>query len=122
MTQGERNQFDPMAAAIDWLDAYRAASLSIVDMYADDASLDCRCDGQKVLLGRGSITEYWKLRFIDKPAYELEDLQFDGDGIVVSYRAPKGIVRAILNFEANGKIKRSRCGSAAEIVPLRNTR
>jgi hypothetical protein len=24
--------FDPMAAAIDWLDAYRAAFLSIVDL------------------------------------------------------------------------------------------
>lgn len=29
--------FDPMAEAIDWLDAYRAGDISIVDMYADDA-------------------------------------------------------------------------------------
>ena len=119
MTQCEGNQFDPMAAAIDWLDAYRAASLSIVDMYADDASLDCRCDGQKVLLGRRSITEYWKQRFVEAPAHELQDLQVDGDGIVVTFRVPAGIVRAILNFEASGKIERSRCGTIAEIVPLR---
>ncbi|WP_156795502.1 hypothetical protein [Bradyrhizobium icense] len=33
---------DPMAVAIDWLDAYRAASLSIVDLYASDAALEMR--------------------------------------------------------------------------------
>ena len=27
--------FDPMAAAVDWLDAYRAASLTIVSMYLE---------------------------------------------------------------------------------------
>ena len=55
MTQRERGLFDPMAAAIDWLDAYRAASLSIVDMYAEDASLECGCDGQKVLVDRTAV-------------------------------------------------------------------
>ena len=33
------NSFDPMAAAVDWLDAYRANDLSIVELYAADASL-----------------------------------------------------------------------------------
>jgi len=106
-----------MAAAIDWLDAYRAASLSIVDMYAEDASLECACDGRKVLVGRRAVTEYWKQRFVEAPAHELEDLQ--GDGIAVTFRVPAGIVRAILNFEACGKIERSRCGTIAEIVTLR---
>jgi ketosteroid isomerase-like protein len=36
--------FDPMATAIDWLDAYRAADLNqLVDLYADDAALGKRC-------------------------------------------------------------------------------
>src|SRR4029077_19125410 len=106
MTQCELGQFDPMAIAIDWLDAYRAASLSIVDMYAEDASLECACDGRKVLVGRRAVTAYWKQRFVETPAHELEDLQF-GDGIAVTFRVPDGIVRAVLNFEACGKIKRS---------------
>ena len=120
MTQSKRDQtsFDPMAVAIDWLDAYRASSLSIVDMYAEDASLECACDGRKVLVG-GAVAAYWKQRFVKAPAHELEDLQFDGDGIAVTFRVPAGIVRAILNFEASGKIERSRCGTIAEIVPLR---
>ena len=121
MTQSKRDQtsFDPMAVAIDWLDAYRASSLSIVDMYAEDASVDCACDGRKVLVGRRAVAAYWKQRFVKAPAHELEDLQFDGDGIAVTFRVPAGIVRAILNFEASGKIERSRCGTIAEIVPLR---
>jgi ketosteroid isomerase-like protein len=35
------SSFNPMAAALDWLDAYRAADLSIVDMYAPNAVLEC---------------------------------------------------------------------------------
>jgi len=40
------SSFDPMAAAIDRLDAYRAADLSIADLYAEDAALECGCDSQ----------------------------------------------------------------------------
>jgi hypothetical protein len=100
------NTFDPMAAAIDWLDAYRAASLSIVDLYADGALLECGCDGKNVIGGRAAITEYWKERFADKPAGELEDLQQDSYGVLVSYRVPNGIVTAVLTFDDEGKVKR----------------
>lgn len=104
------SSFDPMAVAIDWLDAYRAASLSIVDLYSDGASLECGCNAQQVIAGRRAIAAYWKQRFVDKPAGELEDLQPDGGAVVVSYRTPGGVVRAILEFDAGGKIRRSRCG------------
>ena len=50
--------FDPMAAAIDWLDAYRAASLSIVDLYAELASLECVCGGRRIMVGHDAITAY----------------------------------------------------------------
>jgi hypothetical protein len=104
------SSFDPMAAAIDWLDAYRAGALSIVDLYADDACLECACAGTKELYGRAAITEYWRQRFIEKPAGELADLQPDADNVVVSYHVPTGIVQAVLQYNADGKIKRSRCG------------
>ena len=55
--------FDPMAAAIDWLDAYRAASLSIVDLYAELASLECACGGRRIMVGHDAITAYWGQRF-----------------------------------------------------------
>jgi hypothetical protein len=91
--------FDPMAAAIDWLDAYRAATLSIVDLYAPVASLRCGCNGEKTVVGRSALTEYWRQRFMQKPAGPLEGLQADGDWVVVSYVVPGEIVRANLKFK-----------------------
>ena len=36
--------FDPMAIAIDWLDAYRAGNIeAILEMYAEDAVVHCGC-------------------------------------------------------------------------------
>jgi hypothetical protein len=112
------SNFDPMAAAIDWLDTYRAASPSIVDFYSDDAALECGCNGQTVLYGRAALTEYWRQRIAAKPAGELEDLELDGDAIVVSYRVPDGVVQASLRFDSEGKIVRSHCGPYAEVIPL----
>jgi hypothetical protein len=111
--------FDPMAVAIDWLDYYRAASLSIVDLYADGAALECGCNGQKVMFGRNAIMAYWRKRFVEKPVLALEDLHLEGAVVVLSYRVSDDIVRAILEFGPEGKIERSRCGPAAQILPLR---
>jgi hypothetical protein len=113
------SSFDPMAAAIDWLDTYRAASLSIVDLYADDAALECGCDGQKVLYGRKAITEYWRQRFLEKPAGELVDLRMDASEIVVTYKAAEGVVEASLRFDDAGRIARSDCGPIAKVLQLR---
>jgi hypothetical protein len=104
------NSFDPMAAAIDWLDAYRAASSSIVDMYADDGALECGCGGLKILCGRTAIATYWQQRFQEMPAGDLDDLQIDGDEILVSYCVANNVLQAALSFDASGKIKCSRCG------------
>ena len=82
--------FDPMAAAVDWLDAYRAGSLFIVDLYASDATAECRCGGMKVARGRFAISDYWLKRLNDHPAGELLELQPNGDAIAVSYRVPAG--------------------------------
>jgi hypothetical protein len=106
------SSFDQMAAARDWLDAYRTASLSIVDLYSDTATLECDCDGQKVIAGRDALIQYWRLRFAERPAGGLADLQPDEAGIVICYRVPNGIVEARLNFDEAGKIDRSRCGDA----------
>jgi ketosteroid isomerase-like protein len=108
--------FDPMAATIDWLDAYRACSLGIVNLYADDAALECGCGGQTVLYGRDAITAYWRLRFVDKPAGELQELQMNGNAVVVSYHIPDGIVKASLVFDREGHIARSQCGPAADVI------
>lgn len=104
------SSFDPMAAAVDWLDAYRANDLSIVDLYAPDASLECGCNGRDTVIGRAALAEYWRLRFIEKPAGELEGLQMDDRTVVVSYAVAEGLVQARLNFNEAGEIVRSECG------------
>src|SRR5918999_4417769 len=101
------SSFDPMAAAIDWLDAYRAGSLSIVDMYDEAAALECGCNGQTTLCGRTAIAAYWRQHLVEMPAGELEDLQPEGNAIVVAYGVPDGVVRTELFFNDAGKIARS---------------
>jgi alkylation response protein AidB-like acyl-CoA dehydrogenase len=108
--------FDPMAIAIDWLDAYREGSRSIVDLYASDAAVECCCGGMKVIYGRGAITEYWVQRFAELPAGELQELQMYGEQVMISYRASDGLVQATLYFGCDGKIARSVCGPVEEVV------
>ena len=105
--------FDPMAAAIDWLDAYRAADLSIVDMYAPSAVLECGCEGKTPITGETALTEYWRRQFMEEPAGALEHLKTTGEAIMVSYEVPNGIVEAWLRFDETGLIRRSQCGPAA---------
>jgi ketosteroid isomerase-like protein len=41
---------DPMAVAVDWLDAYRAASIDqIVGIYSPDAVIECACGGRNII-------------------------------------------------------------------------
>ena len=112
--------FDAMAIAIDWLDAYRAAKLdTILDLYDDDASLECGCGGQKILVGRAALRQYWIRRFAEQPAIELEDIQPTTDGVALAYQTSEGLVRVALSFNAAGKIGRAQCGPAADVLRLR---
>ena len=103
------SSFDPMAAAIDWLDAYRDANLSIVYLYSPDAVLECSCDGHHMVTSRDALVAYWRQRFVQKPAGVLERLQISGKTIVVSHAVPDGIMQAKLMFNDAGLIVRSQC-------------
>jgi hypothetical protein len=106
---GEMTSVDLMGFAIDWLDAYRAGDLFIVDCYADDAYLQCECGGKKELRGTEAITAYWHQRLVDKPAGELIDLRWGGSDIVLHFHAPGGALQATLTFDPDGSLRRSRC-------------
>ena len=111
--------FDPMAVAVDWLDAYRAARLdTMLSLYDDAASLECGCGGQKILVGKAALREYWRQRFAECTSIELEDLQPEGDDVALAYTAGDGHVRVVFSFNASGKIAQSRGGPAAAIEPL----
>ena len=102
---------DPMAVAVDWLDAYRAARLNqIVGMYSLDGVIECACGGRKIIQGQEGIAAYWRHRFVEMPALEIEDLQEDNGAVVVSYRTTGGIVQALLDIGDDGLISRCRCG------------
>jgi ketosteroid isomerase-like protein len=105
--------FDPMAAAVDWLDAYRAGDVeAILDMCADDAVLYCECGSSKTLTGREALRAYWVDRLKRHPAFELEDLRLSRTEPVISYFTSDGVVKAVLTFNAAGQIRELSCGPA----------
>jgi hypothetical protein len=107
--------FDAMAAAVDWLDAYRAADLeAILTLFADDAVVECRCDGAATITGKQSLPIYWQQRLKDYPASDLDDLQPSSDGATVSYLSHDGVVGAILEFDPAGRIALLRCGPSEQ--------
>ncbi|WGR73278.1 MULTISPECIES: nuclear transport factor 2 family protein [unclassified Bradyrhizobium] len=101
--------FDPMAAAIDWLDAYRAGDLdTILRMYADNAVTDCSCCVKEIVTDKVRLRTFLAERLKDCGASDLDDLQPIADGASVSYAAPNRVVHAILEFGTDGKIVRMR--------------
>jgi hypothetical protein len=107
---------DPMAIAIDWLDAYRAQALEqLIGLYDDHATHMCGCDGQKFIVGKQALRAYWIERFRTHPAFALDDLQPDGDAVSLSYLTRDGVVRASLLF-AGAKIAHVICGPAVANV------
>lgn len=102
---------DPMAAAIDWLEAYRAADLeAILRMYSENATVECGCSGMKTVTGSEAIRAYWVQRFRDYPAADLEDLQPSREGTRISYKSSHGVVVASLQFDPAGRITHVFCG------------
>lgn len=103
--------FDPMAAAIDWLDAYRAGDIeAILDMYAEDAVVHCGCGGVKTITSREALRAYWIDRLRKHPAGKLYDLNpSHNDGTTISYITNTGVMSAVFAFDAAGRIKELNC-------------
>ncbi|QOZ48690.1 nuclear transport factor 2 family protein [Bradyrhizobium sp. CCBAU 53340] len=98
--------FDPMAVAVDWLDAYRAGDIeSILDMYAEDAVVHCGFGGFKTITGREALRADWIDRLQKYPAGSLDDLNPYHDGTILSYVTSTGVVNALFAFDAAGRIK-----------------
>jgi ketosteroid isomerase-like protein len=114
---------DPMAVAVDWLDAYRAARINqIVGMYSLDAVIDCACNGQQIVHGQEGVAAYWRQRFIESPALELVDLQVDGHAVVVIYKIRSGTVEALLEIGEDGLITGCSCGPVSDVEVNRATK
>lgn len=102
--------FDPVAVAIDWLDAYRAGDIeAILALYAEDAVVHCGCGGGKIITSREALRAYWVDRLRNYPAGKLDDLNPSHDGTTISYITGAGVVRALFTFDAGGRIKELNC-------------
>ncbi|KQT18985.1 MAG: nuclear transport factor 2 family protein [Bradyrhizobium sp.] len=102
--------FDPMAVAVDWLDAYRAGDLeTIMELHADDAVVHCGCSGAQTITGREALRAYWIDRLQNFPAGTLDDLNPSDNGTVISYVTSTGVMSALLAFDAVGRIKLLDC-------------
>ncbi|QOZ65959.1 nuclear transport factor 2 family protein [Bradyrhizobium arachidis] len=101
--------FDPMAAAVDWLDAYRAGDIeTLLEMYAEDAVVYCDCD-QLAISGRQNLRGYWAIHLQEHQAAELDNLQPSEGGATISYVSGENVVQAVLDFDDAGKIRTLSC-------------
>lgn len=107
-----RDEFDPLAAIVDWLDSCRVGDLgALVDMYDERATLECGCDSL-TLVGRASIAAYWgpKLATASAAAFAMDDLTLTADGACLDYQNYEGNpVRLLFRFTRSGMILHSEC-------------
>jgi hypothetical protein len=108
-----RDEFDPLALVVDWLDACRSGELdALLDLYDERATLECDCEGVS-LTGRKSIAAYWAPKLESKavPAFTVDDMTLTGDGVQVDYQSYEGKpVRIHFRFSPAGKMLYTCCG------------
>jgi hypothetical protein len=109
-----RDEPDPVATVVDWLDACRSRQIhGLLDLYDKTATLECACDGLESLTGRAALEAYWRPRLAASipGSYAMDDLTADSEGVVLDYTSYEGKpVRIHFRFSATGKILHTRCG------------
>ena len=107
------DEFDPLAVAVDWLDAAKLGDLDgLLGLYDERATLECDCEGV-ALTGRLSLSAYWgpKLESRLAAAFTIDDLTPTADGVQVDYQSHDvKPVRIHFRFTPSGKIAHTSCG------------
>ncbi|HMM92807.1 nuclear transport factor 2 family protein [Bradyrhizobium sp.] len=113
--------FDPVALVVDWLDACRNRDLAtLLDLYADNATLRCQCGEAEVGEGRAGLESYWKSRLDTRAptAFGLEEILPTSAGVVLDYLSHEGKpVRIAFSFTRDGKIQTTDCLPMVERSP-----
>ena len=97
-----RVEFDPIAVAVDWLDAGKLGDLDgLLDLYDERATLECDCEGV-VLTGRKALSAYWVPKLDNLfAAASLGDMILTGDGVQLDCQNYEGKpVRFLLPLHA----------------------
>jgi len=112
--------FDQVAVVVDWLDACRNRDLAaLLDLYAEEATLDCRCGEVRLSEGRAELESYWRPRLdaLVPTAFGLEEITPTAEGVVLDYLSHEGKpVRIAFTFTCDGRIRRSACAPALQAL------
>jgi ketosteroid isomerase-like protein len=107
------DDFDQIALVVDWLDACRNRDLTaLLDLYAEDARLECRCGEANVSEGRAELESYWRPRLdaLAPAAFGLQEIAPTPEGVVLDYLSHEGEpVRMAFTFSRDAKIQRTAC-------------
>lgn len=110
--------FDQMGLVVDWVDACRKGDLAtLLDLYADDAELECTCNGTQIYRGRRELETYWgpKLSAFSSAGFGLEEIHPVQNGIDLEFSVAGSLrIHASFRFSAEGKIYSTLCGPARE--------
>lgn len=109
-----RDEPDPIATVVDWLDACRSRRIhALLDLYDEAATLECACDGASSLTGRAALEAYWRPKLANPSpgSFAMDDVSAEANGVILDYQAFDGKpVRIHFRFNAAGKILHTRCG------------
>ena len=104
---------DPIGLAMDWLETCKRKQLAaLTELYAETAVFECECERVGRFVGQQKISAYWQPKFTLPPPrpFKLEQIWPEAAGIALVYRfMDHPLVRISLQFDAAGKIVRSRC-------------
>jgi hypothetical protein len=107
-----------MGLVVDWVDACRKGDLaSLLELYADDARLECSCFGTTRYRGRGEIETYWQSRLgaFSSAGFGLEEITPVPPGIDLEYSVAGALrIRVSFRFCAEGKIDSTLCEPARQ--------
>ncbi|WP_407116482.1 nuclear transport factor 2 family protein [Bradyrhizobium sp. LMG 9283] len=112
------SDFDQMGIIIDWVDACRKGDLAtLLDLYADDAQLECSCNGMRRYRGRSEIEAYWQpqLSAFSSAGFGLEEIHPAPHGIDLEYSVAGALrIQASFRFSPDGKIRSTLCEPARQ--------
>jgi hypothetical protein len=112
------SDFDQMGVVVDWVDACRNGDLAmLLDLYADDAQLECTCNGSQRYRGRSELEAYWRPRLdaFSLAGFGLEEISPAPQGVDLEYSVAGALrIRASFRFSPEGKIYSTLCGPARQ--------
>lgn len=112
------SDFDQMGIVVDWVDACRKGDLTmLLDLYADDAQLECTCNGTQRCRGRSELETYWRPRLdaFSSAGFGLEEISPAPQGVDLEYSVGGALrIRASFRFSPEGKIDSTLCGPARQ--------